>query len=143
MTRARQLFVYWLPAVLWAALILGLGGNASSGDRTGLLIERLLTPLFGDLSPDTVVLINYVVRKSTHIGAYALLALLIFRAVRGIRDGWALRWSLLAVLMAGAVAVTDEYRQSFAQSRTGSARDVSFDLWGAAVSQFFVRGRRR
>ena len=141
MTRARQLLGYWLPPLLWAAVVLGMGGSGSSGGRTELLIQRLLTPLLGDLSQDTIFLINYAVRKSAHIAAYALLAVLNFRALRGAREGWAFRWSCLAVLLAGVVAVTDEYRQSLEPTRTGSARDVAFDVWGAAVSQFFVRGR--
>ena len=141
MTRARQLLGYWLPPLLWAAVILSLGGSGGSGGRTELLIQRLFTPLFGELGQDTVFLINYVVRKSAHIGAYALLAVLNLRAIRGARTGWNFRWSCLAVLLAGIVAVTDEFRQSLEQSRTGSARDVAFDIWGAVVSQFFVRGR--
>ena len=90
----------------------------------------------------TIFILNYTSRKTAHIGAYGLLAILNFRAIRGERSGWNLRWSIQAVLFALAVAVADECRQSFSGSRSGSAVDVLFDLWGAAVSQFLVSGRR-
>jgi len=142
MTRAQLFIRYWLPALAWTTILLSLGGNSASGGNTENLIESLLTPLFGTLQYGTLELLNYAARKSSHIAGYALLGLLNFRAIRGDRAGWTLFWSFQAVALALAVAIADEYRQSFAGSRTGSAYDVGFDLWGAVVSQFFARGRR-
>lgn len=142
MTRARQFLRYWLPALAWAAVLLALAGDSASGSNTETLIELVLKPIFGEMRFQTIFILNYTSRKTAHIGAYGLLAILNFRAIRGERSGWNLRWSIQAVLFALAVAVADECRQSFSGSRSGSAVDVLFDLWGAAVSQFLVSGRR-
>lgn len=142
MTRARQFLRCWGPALGWAAVLLAMAGDSASGPRTETLLQLVLAPIFGEICNETISILNYALRKSTHVGAYGLLAILNFRAIRGERSGWNLRWSGSAVLFALAVAVADEYRQTFAGSRSGSASDVAFDLWGAAVSQFFVRGRR-
>lgn len=141
-TRAR-LFGYWAPAILWAALLLSLGGDGLSGRTTGGLLSRLLTPLFGQLTIDQLLVLNWFVRKSAHIFGYAVLALLNYRALRRGRPGWTLGWSVTAVLMALVVAIADELHQAMSPQRTAALADVAFDLWGAAVSQFLVRGRRR
>ena len=108
-----------------------------SGGQTG----GWLMYLFSSLSFDQLVILNWAIRKSAHIGAYAILALLNFRAIRGEREGWTLRWSVIAVAMAVLVAIADEIHQGFSPFRTASPADVAFDLWGAAVSQFLVKGR--
>lgn len=141
-TRAR-LFLDWAPAILWAALLLSLGGNSLSGRATGGFLVRFLTPIFGPLSFDQLIVINWTIRKCAHICSYAILGLLNYRAIRGGRPGWSLRWSVMAVLMAFAVAVADELHQTLSPQRTAAIVDVGFDLWGAVVSQFLVRGRRR
>ena len=125
--------------MLWAALLLLLGGDTMSGGST----VGLLGQLFSSLTSDQLVILNWMIRKSAHVCAYAIQALLNFRAIRGERHGWTLRWSVTAVLLALVVAVADELHQSYSSVRTGAAADVAFDLWGAAVSQFLVKGRGR
>ena len=125
--------------MLWAALLLLLGGDPLSGRTTG----DLLTRLFSSLPFEPLVILNWTIRKSAHVCAYAIQGLLTFRAVRGERRGWTLRWSVTAVLLTLLVAIADEFRQSHSSVRTGSAADVAFDLWGAAVSQFLAKGRVR
>ena len=138
MTRAR-LFLDWAPAVLWAALLLSLGGVTMSARSTTGVLARLLP----SASFDQLFILNWMMRKSAHICGYAILALLNFRAIRGGRSGWLLRWSVLAVALTLPVAIADEFHQSYSPVRSGSPADVAFDLWGAAVSQFFVKGRGR
>ena len=125
--------------MLWAALLLLLGGDAMSARSTGGLLSRL----FSSLTIEQLVILNWAIRKSAHVCAYAIQALLNFRAIRGEREGWTLQWSVAAVLLALLVALADELHQSYSSVRSGAAGDVAFDLWGAAVSQFLVKGRAR
>jgi VanZ family protein len=141
-TRAR-LFGYWAPAILWAALLLSLGGETASAQNTGSLLATLLGALFDAITYEQAMIIHWAIRKSAHIVAYAILGWLNFRALRAGRPGWSLRWSVVAVLMALAVAIADELHQAMSPQRTAALADVAFDLWGAVVSQFLVRGRRR
>lgn len=130
-----QPFVHWLPAIAWAVLILLFSGDQASAGLTEGLVRRLL-PSAGH---DTVFYINYGLRKGGHLAAYAVLASLNFRAIRGSRAGWRLSWSVTAVGLAVAVAILDEFRQSGSPARTGTAADVGLDFCGAALSQLFQR----
>ena len=72
-------------------------------------------------------------RKCAHVAEYAILALLLWRA---LRSGPALRTKMSivfgAVLLACVVfAVSDEFHQSFVKSRTPTVRDVLLDGAGA------------
>ena len=94
----------WLPVVLWAGLIFALSS-----------IPDLGTGLGGwDL----------VLRKTAHAAEFAVLGLLLARAVG--RD-------LPALLLGIAYAVTDEVHQSFVAGRRGAPLDVLIDSVGVAL----------
>jgi VanZ family protein len=71
---------------------------------------------------------RYLVGKSLHVGAYALLAVL--SAWLPVRRRW--RWLLLVVLSTHALGT--EFFQQFVPERTGSWHDVGLDhiglVWG-------------
>ena len=72
---------------------------------------------------------------------------MLFRALRGQNKGWALRWALLAVLLAFTYASSDEYHQSFEAGRGPSAMDALLDTVGASAAQTvlwaFLRPRQQ
>lgn len=113
---------YWLPVVAWAGLIFALSSIPSL--ESGL-------PKAGDL----------VLRKLGHIIEYAVLTLLLRRALRahGLppeRSG--ISAAALALLYAGL----DEYHQSFVPGREGSPRDVLIDALGIGAALYLLpRGR--
>lgn len=77
-------------------------------------------------------LLNYVARKSAHVGEYALLCYLWFRSLWTSRKRLrtVLRWSVgLSVLY----AVTDEVHQGLIPQRDGAWTDVVWDTMGALV----------
>lgn len=82
-------------------------------------------------------------RKAAHMGEFAILFVLVWRAV--CIHGAALRTALVSgVAVALGYAVSDEYHQSFVPGRTASARDVSFDLLGilmAAAAVVIIKKR--
>jgi VanZ family protein len=75
---------------------------------------------------------NFIVRKSAHFVEYALLGMLVLRALRAT---WRQRGPrVLAAAVAGAAmcASLDELRQHFlTATRTGAPHDVVLDIVGA------------
>ena len=123
-------------ALLWTLLILATSTDVFSGAHTGSVIATLFAHR---LSPEALAWLNVVFRKSAHLTGYGILGALWFRALRGERTGWSLRWALGAVAIAAAVAGIDEWHQSFVPSRGASAYDVILDAAGAALAQIVAR----
>lgn len=116
----------WIPVVLWAAVILLAATDDFSANRTGDWLDFL----FGGNAPEAA---NFIVRKLAHLVEYALLGALAFRA-----SGRA----SIALLIALAVASTDELRQSLSAQRTGTPWDVALDMVGATIGMAVVRWRK-
>lgn len=112
MTRALSL---WLPVIAWAALIFTLSSIPDLG--TGLGGWDLL------------------LRKLAHAAEYAVLGLLLLRA---------LGRELPAVAIGIAYAVTDEVHQAFVEGRHGAAYDVLVDAAGVLLGVYVLsRAARR
>jgi VanZ family protein len=125
-----------LPALLWTLVVLAASSDLFSGAHTGSLIATLFAHR---LSPATIELLNFLARKSAHVIEYAILGALWFRAVRGQRSGWTLRWAVTAIAIAASVALVDEWHQSFIPSRTASPFDALLDTAGATLAQLALR----
>jgi VanZ family protein len=111
---ASRVFSAWLPVVAWAALIFTLSSIPDLG--TGLGGWDLL------------------LRKLAHAAEYAVLGLLLWRA---LESAWGAFW------LAVAYAVTDELHQTFVPGRLGSPLDVAVDAAGAAIGIALVLRSRR
>jgi VanZ family protein len=135
----RRLLTYWLPPIIWAAVILWASTDAFSASNTGGWLERITARLGHPLAPLTSDLINYVIRKIAHLTEYGILSALSFRALRGGERRWRVRWSVGAVALAVFVASIDEFHQTFVPSRTGTWQDVVLDAGGAAIMQITIR----
>lgn len=129
----RSFIKYWLPALIWLAVIFLASGDLMSAEHTSRFIGPFLLWLNPDISVESLTLIHICVRKAAHLTEYAILALLLCRAVfRGTN----LKWSR-ATLFVGAwiacvfLAAGDEFRQSFVESRGASPWDVMIDSAGA------------
>lgn len=71
--------------------------------------------------------------KVAHTTEYALLCLLLFRALRMMRRSWLCQWSpLVALVVASLYGVTDEWHQSLV-GRDSDVMDWVADTFGAAV----------
>lgn len=110
MSRLAFAFIYWGPVLAWAGLIAYLSHIPSLA--TG-------APGVWDL----------VVRKLGHVGEYAVLTFLLWRALRadGLSSSRALLWSGSLAL---GYAASDEVHQSFVAGREGALRDVLIDAVG-------------
>jgi VanZ family protein len=105
-------FSLWGPVVLWAALIFALSSIPSLGTDLGVW--------------DTIL------RKGAHMTEYAILALLLFRALGS---------ELPAFLFGLAYAVSDEIHQLFVSGRHGSPLDVAIDAAGLLLGLLALRLR--
>ena len=103
MTRSRALTV-WLPVLAWAAVIFAFSSIPSLSSGLGAW--------------DTVL------RKVAHVTEYAILGLLLYRAIE--REAPALAAGI-------AYATTDELHQHFVTGRHASAVDVGIDAVGVAL----------
>ena len=102
--------------------------------------SRFLRPLLHifkpDLSEEQFEKIHYAVRKTGHFVEYAILAALLWRALKTER--WFTNLipgaQFVAVLLLCAFyASTDEFHQRFVKGREPSVHDVVLDSSGAAV----------
>jgi VanZ family protein len=116
--RINKLIFYWLPVVVWAAVIF----KISNGK----------IPL-----ASSVYWQDFAIKKMAHVTFFGFLAILIYRALRG--EGFtrekAAVWAILMTIFYGG---TDELHQFFTQGRESRVRDVGFDTIGAAAAIYFV-----
>ena len=126
----RKLIYYWLPVVVWAAIIIQATGRRFDAPHT----SGWLAALLGDVTPRTLHVINVAIRKMAHLTEYAILTSLSFRAIREGRRGFALRWALIALAITICVASTDELLQSFTPTRTSTPWDVALDTLGGTIA---------
>jgi VanZ family protein len=80
--KLRVFLKYWLPVLLWMTLIFSASGDTKSFARSSRILGPLLHWLFPHLPEDTVNLIVFFARKGAHLTEYAVLALLLWRALR-------------------------------------------------------------
>jgi len=128
----REIIKAWLPVFLWMALMFFGSTDLMSAEHT----SRILTPLLRWWNPDIslagIAQAHLLVRKAAHLTEYAILALLLCRALRGGVEEF---WQRVALTLAPAMifAVADEFHQSFVASRTASLGDVLLDCSGALL----------
>ena len=103
----------WLPVVLWAGLIFGLSSVPDLGTGLGTW--------------------DLVLRKIAHFCEYAVLGLLLARAVG--REA-------VAALAGVAYAGTDEVHQHFVAGRHAAVRDVAIDAAGVLAGVLAARRLR-
>jgi len=133
---------YWLPPLLWMAVIWGFSTDVGSAEHTLGLFAWLVSTLAPWATPAQVAMAHGVVRKLGHLTEYAILAALWFRALRADRRLRPGPSALAALGLSVAWAVTDELHQTFVPSRTPSALDVLFDSAGALLAVLALARRR-
>ena len=123
-----------------------------SAEHTGRVLEKILQLFGGHVSPAAFRDIHFVVRKGAHLFSYGLLSAFAFftwRATLPLARLWAIRWSLLALLITLMAGSADEFHQSFVPSRTSAVHDVVIDVLGGVFFQItialwlYVRSERK
>jgi VanZ family protein len=104
----------WLPVVLWAGAIFAFSSIPSLATDLGTW--------------------DLVLRKCAHVTEYAVLAILLMRALGS---------EVTALAIAVAYAATDELHQAFVPGRQASPVDVAIDGIGAALGLLVLLHARR
>jgi VanZ family protein len=147
----RAFLKYWLPALIWMALIFSASSDVNSFAHSSRIIGPLLHWLFPQMPDDTMYFIVLVVRKCAHLTEYAVFALLLWRVLRKpVKNDprpWIWREARLALLIVALYAASDEFHQSFVPTRTALVSDVFVDTAGGAAGLLalwaFGRWRKR
>jgi VanZ family protein len=103
----------WAPVLLWAAVIFALSAVPSPSTELGAW--------------------DAILRKGAHLSEYAILALLLFRA---------LGREVPAFVLGFAYAVSDEIHQEFVRGRHASPFDVSMDAAGLVLGLLLLHATR-
>jgi VanZ family protein len=144
-SKFRSFVKYWLPVIVWMAVIFSASGDAKSYQHSSRIIAPIVRWLFPDISPEALDLVVLLVRKCAHLTEYAVLALLFWRAMRRPvkRDPrpWSEALAGRAILFVALYAASDEFHQLFVATRDASLRDVAIDTFGAALGIFMLWGR--
>src|SRR6476619_2235997 len=106
---ASRALPLWLPVIVWAAVIFRCTPIPSLGTGLGVW--------------DTIL------RKGAHMTEYAILGLLLLRAVGR---------EVPAFALGIAYAITDEIHQHFVRGRHASPIDVLIDTAGVAIGIFLI-----
>jgi VanZ family protein len=77
-------------------------------------------------------LTDFLLKKGAHLFEYAVLAILIHRAVGDEGARWAL-------LIGGLYAASDEFHQSFVPGRNAELLDLTVDLLGVILGLYMAR----
>src|SRR5712671_3442618 len=136
----KSFLKYWLPLLIWLGVIFIGSTSVMSTEHTSRYVVPFLLWLKPGMSPKAIWTILVVARKCAHVTEYAVLALLLWRALRNVQ---VLRTKTLmvfgAVLLGCALfAASDEFHQSFVKTRTPSVRDVLLDVAGALLGLLIV-----
>jgi VanZ family protein len=144
----KNFLKHWLPVLIWLGVIFLGSTDMLSAEHTSRFLVPFLRWIDPQISFATLNAIQLGIRKLGHLTEYAILAMLLWRALRsGTR--WQMKMSILflvAALASVIFAASDEFHQSFVPSRTASPNDVMIDICGALIGllsclMFAVRKR--
>jgi VanZ family protein len=131
----KSFLKYWLPMLGWLVVTFIGSTNVMSVEHTSRFIVPFLLWLKPGMTQQHIWVIIVFMRHCAHVGEYAILALLMWRAFR-----WGMSVSMRMSTLCGVVllwcalfAASDEFHQTFVKSRTPSVRDVFLDVAGALV----------
>ena len=131
----KSFLKYWLPVLIWLGVIFVGSTSVMSAEHTSRYVVPFLLWLKPGMSPKTIWIILVVARKCAHLTEYAVLALLLWRALRSVASLRTKTFIVFGAALVGCAvfAASDEFHQTFVKSRTPSVRDVLLDIAGALL----------
>ena len=133
---------YWLPVVIWMALVFTASADRQSYHHSSTLFVPLMHWLFPRMSYLTIFELHHFFRKSCHFTEYAVLFWLFWRAfrrpVRHDPRPWNWGEAGLALAVVFAYAASDEFHQIFVPGRTPLVTDVMIDTSGGAMGMLLL-----
>ena len=134
---SRIFLRYWLPVLIWMAVIFTASSDAKSYEHSSRLLAPLLRWLFPQMSEDNRESRSFFSpANAAHLTEYAVFALLVWRALNQSKNNLA-PWSWPKVggtlLIVFLYASSDEFHQIFVPTRTPRIHDVVIDTIGGAI----------
>src|SRR5207244_8376744 len=116
----RPFLKYWLPVPLWIVVIFIGSSDLMSAEHTSRLLVPLLLWLKPDITAEAIVQVHFLLRKCAHLTEYAILAILLRRALCRGTNLRAKPWVFFMAIwfVCGIFGASDEFHQSFVLSRT-------------------------
>lgn len=125
-------------------MIFGASTDLLSSSHTSRIIGPILRWINPEVKDETIRRIQLVIRKGAHVTEYAILALLLYRAIRRSLnrqpEEWCRKCAAWAWGLAFLYAASDEWHQTFVPSRGGSINDMLIDCSGAALGLVLWHG---
>jgi len=119
------------------ALIFSASADSNSYHHSSTLFEPLLRWLFPHMPQEQIGLIHHIFRKVGHLTEFAILALLLWRAIRRPQKSnpqlWCWDEAGLALAIVLLYAASDEIHQVFVATRSALVSDVFVDTSGGAI----------
>lgn len=110
----KKFFAYWIPAII-------------------LMIVIFMFSSIQNLRVESLGTFDFMLRKVAHMVEFGALAVLYMRIFKVYGKQRFLYWCL-AFLMSSAYASTDEWHQTFINSRNGNPIDLCIDAAGALLA---------
>ena len=131
----RYAGLYWLPPLIWMAVMFVLSTDLFANKHTGGVLWRVFNALALPVTHEPYTLLHFLTRKAAHLTEYAILAGLLLRAFRaGAVGTWRWHWALISFLLVAVHAVFDEYHQALTRYRTSSVSDSVLDMTGGLIA---------
>lgn len=124
----RKILVVLL--ILWMIAVFCL--SHQDGSDSGNL-SRTIANFFSKGNTEVAATLEPVVRKVAHMTEYAIGAMIFYGILLTYPKYTTKQRIILAFLFIILYAISDEFHQSFINSRNGSARDVCIDTFGCAM----------
>jgi len=161
----KQALKNWLPAIVWASMIMLASTDTFSAEHTRSIIESFFWHIFPSWTPYSIYKAHLVVRKCAHFFEYAVLAIFVMRGFAGNADpstrstmsrslppqqlktgvaggpGVGIAF-LRVVVVCAMVATIDEVHQHFVPSRTSSPYDVLLDTTGSTCAMLLLTWKK-
>lgn len=137
----RDFLRFWLPVLIWMAVMFGASADSHSYEHSSRILIPLLRWLFPHMPESEMETIHHLSRKCCHLVEYAILGLLVFRALRHSQNrlpAWSWPRVVGALLIIFLYASSDEFHQRFVPTRTSKFSDVLIDTAGGAIGLFLL-----
>lgn len=122
-------------------VIFSASADSHSYEHSSRIFIPILRWLFPHMPESEMEALHHILRKCCHLAEYAVLGLLVFRAVshsRNMLPMWS--WPRVggALLIVFLYASSDEFHQLFVPTRTSRFSDVLIDTTGGAIGIFIA-----
>jgi VanZ family protein len=128
--------------MVWMLIIFSASSDQKSFSHSSRIIAPILHWLFPHMSDQSVHAAVFAVRKAAHVTEYAILGLLVWRALRKSSGTeprpWLWSQAGIALLIVALYATSDEIHQAFVPTRQASVWDVLVDTVGGAFGLLFL-----